>query len=727
MAYTSDQKFHAFLSYSHADVRWAKWLHRSIERFQIAKDLQGRITQRGPVPNTLHPIFRDRDDFTTGHTLTEQTIEALDQSRSLILLCSPSVARSHNVNEEVRLFRWRHPDRLVIPVIINGKPGDPEQECFPRSLVAAVAADGSLTAELEAAPLAADLRDKADGKELGLAKIVSGLIGIPLDEVVRRAEREKRRQLRKWIIGLTVICAVMFILAAWAEVNRREAVEQRRVTQETLDRTSQLSNAMVGEWAERLQDQEHIPQALVIEILKKAQALVDGLSERGAANPQVQRALAVAIVELSSKLLSQRRISEAKDEILRAVAIFDRLLQGSPSDPERISDLIAALDRLGDVYAASGDVEVARNTRERSLGLARSLSAGDHAPLAYKKLLAVSLEKVADLLQAENLAHALDYYRQSLSLRRSIAADEPISAQSKRDVAVSLDRVASCLRQLGRSEEAISSWQESLAVSIEASVLAPTNTQLRREVGVAHQRIGDIYKSDGNMPAALASYQSDLDIIKVLIAQDGTRIGWGYDSLNSYVRVGNAQAAIGDLISATATFKEGLAQALVIVDEPQDSPDWRTVAAFQQLISRTLSVRREHAQALSIAASAAAYFRAVAERHPDQRKRLSETLNNQSWYALLAGTYFEALSAAEASISLAPETADFRVNYFHALALSGATSAKDYFQHSKLLKLGDGETVETQVHRDIDVMRSRGISEIELSKILAATESPNAP
>jgi hypothetical protein len=61
-------KYRAFLSYAHADTRWAKWLHGKLEGFPIDKDLVGRATDMGPVPKTVRPIFRDRDDFSGGHT-----------------------------------------------------------------------------------------------------------------------------------------------------------------------------------------------------------------------------------------------------------------------------------------------------------------------------------------------------------------------------------------------------------------------------------------------------------------------------------------------------------------------------------------------------------------------------------------------------------------------------------------------------------------------------------
>src|SRR4030095_13941762 len=87
-------KYRAFLSYSHRDAAWAKWLHGALERYRIDTYLVGRQTATGAVPTTLRPIFRDRDDFSAGHSLTEQTLAALEASQFLIVLCSPDAARS---------------------------------------------------------------------------------------------------------------------------------------------------------------------------------------------------------------------------------------------------------------------------------------------------------------------------------------------------------------------------------------------------------------------------------------------------------------------------------------------------------------------------------------------------------------------------------------------------------------------------------------------------------
>jgi hypothetical protein len=205
-------RYRAFLSYSHRDMAWAKWLHRTLEVYRIDRDLVGRETAHGPVPKTLRPIFRDREDFSAGHSLTEQTVAALEASQFLVVICSPHAAQSVYVNEEIRCFKALGRAACVIPVIVDGAPGEPEHECFPPALRFKIDADGALTSERES-PIAADARPQGDGKEIAKQKVVAGLLGLGLDEIMRRAVRaRKRRNIVR--TGAGVACVVVVVAAA---------------------------------------------------------------------------------------------------------------------------------------------------------------------------------------------------------------------------------------------------------------------------------------------------------------------------------------------------------------------------------------------------------------------------------------------------------------------------------------------------------------------------------
>jgi hypothetical protein len=99
-------KYRAFISYSHADTIWAKWLHRALEGFTIDKDLAGRETLTGAC-RTRSAQSSAIATNSPRAMLSDQTQAALDASRALIVICSPSSSKSRYVSEEVRLFKSR--------------------------------------------------------------------------------------------------------------------------------------------------------------------------------------------------------------------------------------------------------------------------------------------------------------------------------------------------------------------------------------------------------------------------------------------------------------------------------------------------------------------------------------------------------------------------------------------------------------------------------------------
>lgn len=82
----------AFTSCSHGDERWAKWLHRALESYRPSKSLDTR--------ERLKPIFRDRDELSASRDLSAEIQAALADAENLIVVCSPSAARSRWVNED---------------------------------------------------------------------------------------------------------------------------------------------------------------------------------------------------------------------------------------------------------------------------------------------------------------------------------------------------------------------------------------------------------------------------------------------------------------------------------------------------------------------------------------------------------------------------------------------------------------------------------------------------
>ena len=100
---TSTPKYYAFISYSHQDKVWGDWLHKSLETYRVPGHLVGTASRDGAIPSRVTPVFRDREELPTATNLGEAINQALEDSRYLVVICSPRSARSQWVNEEALL------------------------------------------------------------------------------------------------------------------------------------------------------------------------------------------------------------------------------------------------------------------------------------------------------------------------------------------------------------------------------------------------------------------------------------------------------------------------------------------------------------------------------------------------------------------------------------------------------------------------------------------------
>ena len=74
-------RYRAFISYSHADEKWAKWLLRSLEAYRVPRHIVERYALD---TNRLIPIFRDREELASSGDLSATIQNALTESTSLI-------------------------------------------------------------------------------------------------------------------------------------------------------------------------------------------------------------------------------------------------------------------------------------------------------------------------------------------------------------------------------------------------------------------------------------------------------------------------------------------------------------------------------------------------------------------------------------------------------------------------------------------------------------------
>ncbi|HEV2803645.1 MAG TPA: TIR domain-containing protein [Chthoniobacterales bacterium] len=233
-------KYWAFISYSHLDKVWGDWLHKALETYRVPRRLVGGPSRDGEVPARLFPIFRDREELPVSADLSTNINQALQESRYLIVICSPHSARSRWVGEEITTFKALGREDRILALIVDGEPnaeGKPgfaaADECFHPNLRYRWA-EGVGISDTPSEPIAADAREGKDGKHNAKLKLLAGLLGVNYDDLRQREHERRLRRARRIGMAALALVAVFAGLAIWAVLAAREASRQKRQTQRLL-------------------------------------------------------------------------------------------------------------------------------------------------------------------------------------------------------------------------------------------------------------------------------------------------------------------------------------------------------------------------------------------------------------------------------------------------------------------------------------------------------------
>ena len=240
----SDYKYRAFISYSHADEKWAAWLHRALETYKVPKYLVGESTPMGEVPEKLGHVFRDREELASSSSLGTELTNALAASACQIVICSPNAARSHWTNEEILTFKRLGKEDRIFCLIIGGEPGSAEQECFPPALKFQMGEDGELS-DTPAEPIAADARPQGDGKQNAKLKLISGMLGVGFDALKQRDAQRRHRRMMAITAAASVGMVFMTGLAGYALIQRNVADQERQRAEREAEVARQTTQFMV--------------------------------------------------------------------------------------------------------------------------------------------------------------------------------------------------------------------------------------------------------------------------------------------------------------------------------------------------------------------------------------------------------------------------------------------------------------------------------------------------
>ena len=432
-------RYQAFISYSHHDKAWGDWLHRALEHYKVPKALVGKATARGEgetVPARVYPVFRDREELPTSDDLNAMITRALQQSRYLIVICSPRSAQSRWVNEEILTYKRLGRENRVLAMIVDGSPyasevagRRAEDECLPPALRYKLGADGALTTE-KMHPIAADAREKGDGRANALLKLLAGVLGVNYDELKRRDEEFQRRRVRRLQFAATTFALLMAFasLSAWLAWRGQRAIAAR----------------VHGEIAE---------QASVQPVLARGHELVQQAAKHRAA---VERLSAEGDAAMSKGSSARAAVSAGLDAQRTAVdAVLRHWSELAPKFEQAVAAMPSILD---DARALNRQTFAAPWERAKSITAAIDVLLPEAARLGSHSLLRSAVSRATSARQALQSAAA----NSASEVEQVVALIEQLRPQAERLLASTSDLREQSARTAAAARQ-IQEWSQELA------------------------------------------------------------------------------------------------------------------------------------------------------------------------------------------------------------------------------------------------------------------------
>ncbi|HSR01001.1 MAG TPA: TIR domain-containing protein [Sphingomicrobium sp.] len=579
-------RYYAFLSYSHKDKELADWLHRELEKFRVPHSLAGKLTANGVVPRRLVPIFRDEQELSAGDDLAVEIEAALAASQFLIVLCSPTAATSRWTNLEIESFKRTRPEGCVLAAVAAGEPfasdipGREHDECFPPALRYRYDRRGHRTAK-RAEPLASDFREGGDGRRLAFLKLIAGMLGVGLDELVQRATTRRQRRLALLAAASLGGMAVTSTLAVTAIRARDAAREQRREAEG-------LISFMLGDLKDKLE-----PIGRLDALDGVGSRVLDYYQKEGTADLSD-----AALTQRSQALSLMAEVANLRGDISTSLRLYRAAMVGTaeairrdPKNPQLLFEHAQNVFYVGQIAQQQADLLTAEAEMREYQRLALKMVA-----LAPDNMKWRMEENYADfnlgvvLFGRRKFAEATRQFEQSSKTIAAIATADPANLDYRASTAESLAWLSDSLDAQGRFGEAIQARQRDIAL-LNGLVAQTHDNDYRHRLVHADRRLGNLYAELGRTDLALQQFRSAADLGQQLVAVEPDNTRWLEYAASARLDLGKYLLLTGATGEAAANIRSGCAIFTTLVRRHAPPlPGWRWRSVSCSLLEARLSL-----------------------------------------------------------------------------------------------------------------------------------------
>jgi tetratricopeptide (TPR) repeat protein len=454
--------------------------------------------------------------------LSSRIESALAASGYLIVVCSPRAAKSHWVGQEISRFRAIHGGERILTVIVGGNPTDGQESCFPPALCLGHSSGSSTRPE----PLAADLRPGGDGRRVVRLKLVAGMLGVNLDELLRRDDQRRHRRLVMVAAASLAGMAVTGALATAAFIARNEAQRQRA-------HAEGLIEFMLSDLRKKLEPSGRLD--LMDVVASKALAYYQAQDLRSLdAQSLGRRARALRLMgEIS---VQRGDLGEALLSFEQASASTSVLLERSPGDGKSVFNHAQNVFWLGEIARQRGDLVRAESSFGQYRLLAERLTALDPANDEWRVELAYAQSALGILLSQED-----------------------------------------------RTAEAVAAFDSTLTVDEELSRRHADDPNRQVELGQAHAWLADALQKQGRLAEARRHAEAELAIYQTLLTKDPTFRQAKYSIVVTLETLARLAMFAGEPDRALADLNDSAARAEALLVNERDNMDLTALTAIVQI------------------------------------------------------------------------------------------------------------------------------------------------
>jgi len=576
-------RYSAFISYSHRDERWARWLQTALETYRVPSHLTH--LQWGVASRRLSPVFRDRSDLPSATDLGNHIREALQDSASLIVICSPAASASRWVNEEVRFFRSLGRGDRTFCLIVDGEPnasdvsGTASLECFPPALRFLDGVEGPSTGpRLE--PVAADVRPGADGKSNARLKIIAGLLGVGFDVL---KQRDLRRRNRRLVLVTALALVLTGVVTAFAIAARiaRKAAEQRQKQAED------LVAFMLTDLNDRLREVQRLDILEAVD--NQAMAYFSALPLHDVTD-QTLALRSKALQKIGNVRQDEGQLAAALESYLAAAELGAELLRRSPDDPVRQAAYGETLNHVGNAQYFQGNRDRALDSFTHAAELLARATAV-HPQDDWLGFLSSARTNAGRVLETRGkFTEASELYKSVLSTATLLASRQPSDVQRQADLADAHDSLGKIALEQGQLARAIADYRDVHRIKSELLSRSPDDRDAAERLLISNGILGRTLALCGAGVEATKHMREAVDAAKDLVAFDAKQADWRFWLGKYGLQLGGIARGAGRLQEAAEHDGEALRVLADLVATDETNSAWQRELASAQVESARLQL-----------------------------------------------------------------------------------------------------------------------------------------